>query len=312
MGIDANLSTFHGLDVVDFEAGEALPDLAQHAIRLALRYDGPFTDFSDLWGEFMSTEGAEDTEALVIGVWGDPEEGMPGSSDQAVPLIVASADRLPKLRALFFGDIASEESEISWIEQSDVSAFWGAFPQLEEFGIRGGQALQLGRIKHAALKTLRVEAGGLPRTVVHEIAAADLPALEHLEIWLGTPDYGGDSTPADLALILDGSRFPKLVTLALRNCAWADELAVAVAAAPILSRIERLDLSMGTLSDAGVDALVASPAMRGLKHLNMAFHYVSDAGLAKLAALGIDVNADDRQEPDTHRGEENRYVAVAE
>jgi hypothetical protein len=311
MTIHANLTDLHGYDVVDFEAGEPLPDPTRNAVRLAIRYGGPVSEFSELWAELMDSPGAEQTEALVIGNWGNPEDG-PTSSESAVALIVSSADRLGKLRALFFGDITSEENEISWIEQSDVSAFWGAFPNLQELGIRGGNHLQLGGIKHAALKTLKVEAGGLPRTVVHEIGSADLPALEHLEIWLGTENYGGDSRPQDLAAILDGKRFPKLVTLALRNCEWADDLAAAVATAPILDRIKRLDLSMGTLSDVGVDALVASPAVRGLQHINIEHHYVSDAGVAKLTALGIDVNAKDRKQPESYGGEEHRYVAVSE
>jgi hypothetical protein len=69
---------------------------------------------------------------------------------------------------------------------------------------------------------------------------------------------------------------------------------------------------LGTLSDVGVDALVASPAVRGLQHINIEHHYVSDAGIAKLAALGIEVNAKDRQQPDVHNGEEQRFVAVSE
>lgn len=311
MTISANLTRLGHYDVADFEAGEPLPDPARTAVRLAIRYEGEFSEFAELWEEFMDSSGVEQTEALVIGNWCAPDdEAQP--SEEAVALVVSSADRLAKLRALFFGDITSEECEISWIIQSDLSALWGAFPNLEELGVRGGNTLELGRIKHAALKTLKVEDGGLPRTVVHEIGAAELPALEHLEIWLGTPDYGGDSQPEDLAAILDGRRFPKLVTLALRNCQWADELAAAIATAPILARIKRLDLSMGTLSDVGIDALIASPALRGLQHINIEHHYASDAGIAKLAALGIEVNARDRQEPYVQNGAEDRYIAVSE
>jgi hypothetical protein len=311
MTIHENLTKLHGFDVVDFEAGEPLPDPAQTAVRLAMRYGGPFESFSDLWAEFIETDGVERTEALVIGNWADPDDGAT-PSEQAAALLVSSADRLPGLRALFFGDIVSEENEISWIEQSDLSALWGAFPRLEELGVRGGNRLQLGAIRHANLRTLKVEAGGLPRNVVREIGAADLPALEHLEVWLGTGGYGGDSRPEDLAGILDGRRFPKLVTLALRNCEWADELAATVATAPILSRVKRLDLSMGTLSDAGVDALVASPAVRALQHIDIEHHFVSEAGVAKLSALGIDVKAANRQKPDTYGGGEHRYIAVSE
>jgi len=308
MTISDNLSTFHGFEVVEYESGETTIDPSRMAVRLT--NDDEAEAFPDLWAEFIGSPGVEQIQALVIGSWANTYDG-PIPSDQAVALIVSDAVRLPKLRALFFGDMTSEECEISWIEQSDVSAFWGAFPNLEAFGIRGGTGLQLGAIRHAKLKSLTVEAGGLPRTVVHEIGQADLPQLEHLEIWFGEPNYGGDSEPADLARILDGSRFPKLTSLALRNCPWADQLAAAVARAPILDRIARLDLSLGTLGDAGVDALVASPAVRRLQHIDIHHHYVSDAGVARLKALGIDVNADERQEADS-RDPDRRYVAVSE
>ena len=54
-----------------------------------------------------------------------------------------------------------EESEISWIEQSDVSGIWNAYPELTHFQIRGGNGLSLGRIDHPNLDTLIVEAGAL-------------------------------------------------------------------------------------------------------------------------------------------------------
>jgi hypothetical protein len=309
MTISDNLSKFHGFDVIDFESGDMTVDPTRTAVRIKMGFEGESEDFADLWAEFINSPGVEQTQALVIGTWYSPDD--PSPSDPAVALIVSDAERLPKLRALFFGDITMEESEISWIQQSDVSAFWGAFPNLEVFGIRGGTNLQLGAIRHARLKSLVVEAGGLPRTVVQEIAQADLPALEHLEIWLGTENYGGDSGPDDLAPILDGGRFPKLTSLALRDCEWADQLAAAVARAPILDRIKRLDLSLGTLGDAGIDALVASPAVRRLQHLDIHHHYASEAGVAKLKALGISVNVDERIEPDGN-DPNFRYVAVSE
>jgi hypothetical protein len=305
------LERFHGYDVVDFKAGDPLPDPTRTAVRVKIGLDSPSELLSDRWAEFMNSDGVEKIEALVIGNWVYPDGDDPSSED-AVVLLVSSAERFPNLRALFFGDITPDEIKMTWIHQSDVSPFWGAFPHLREFGIRGGWDLELGTIRHAKLKTLKVEAAGVMPAVVHEIGAADLPELEHLEIWLGQSASGGHCRPHDLAGILDGQRFPKLATLALRDCEWADDLAVAVATAPILYRVKRLDISLGTLGDVGVDALVASPAVRRLQHINIAHHYVSDAGVAKLNALGIDVDASDRQEIDRYRGEEYRYVAVRE
>src|SRR5262249_6962679 len=192
MTISDNISTLHGFDVVDFESDQPPADPTRTAVRLRVEYDGEFEEFADLWAKFMSSPGVEETQALVIGNWANPDESGT-SSEQAVALIVSDAERLPKLRALFFGDITSEENEISWIQQSDVSAFWGAFLNLEVFGVRGGNGLQLGAIRHARLKALTVEAGGLPRTGGRGIGDAHPPGAEHPPIWFGPPGSRGRS-----------------------------------------------------------------------------------------------------------------------
>jgi hypothetical protein len=110
---------------------------------------------------------------------------------------VAARDHLPNLTAIFLGDIIIEENEISWINQSDVSPLFTAYPALEHFRVRGGNGLIVGSIRHERLKSLIIESGGLPAQVVRDVAAATLPALEHLELWLGTEEYGGDA-PIDV------------------------------------------------------------------------------------------------------------------
>lgn len=310
MGVGSNLDNFGGFPIVDFAAAAAVPDLAKTGLRLRLTYEDEGSTFTDLFAKFIATPGIEMLRALVIGQWSLYQEG--DTAERVVELLIGSKAHFPKLEALFIGDLTSEENEISWIEQTDVSAIWGAFPDLTAFGIRGGNGLSLGRVAHAKLKQLNVEAGGLPRGVVQDIGRADLPALEHLEVWLGTPEYGGDARAEDLAPILDGARFPRLTTLALRNCAWADVLAAAVVKSALLKRISVLDLSMGTLGDAGASLLAASPAVAKLKKLDIHHHYVSEDNVARLRALGIEVNDDDREEPDSWDGEEHRYVAVSE
>ncbi|CAL9657451.1 hypothetical protein SUDANB145_06836 [Streptomyces sp. enrichment culture] len=71
---------------------------------------------------------------------------------------------------------------------------------------------------------------GLPAAVVRGIAASELPALEHLDVWLGTSWYGADSEPVDVAPILEGSRLPRLRHLALRDSEIQGAIAVAAAA----------------------------------------------------------------------------------
>jgi hypothetical protein len=227
--------------------------------------------------------------------------------------LVAAHSELKSLEALFIGDIVGEESEISWIRQSDMSPLWNAYPNLLSFRVRGMDGLSLGALRHQKLRSLVVETGGLPRRVLEQVCRADLPDLEHLELWLGDDGYGWESSPDELQPILDGVRFPRLKYLGLRDSCVADEVAKLVAESPILDRIETLDLSLGTLGDEGALALAASAKLAKLKYLDIHHHYVSDGALAKLKVTGIRLNVDDRREPDDWGDEElHRYVAVSE
>lgn len=312
MTINEHVEEFAGKRVVDWQPGKPLPDPARFAPRLGIDYD----QYSE--GERVEQHlealardpRAAELEALVIGPW-DYESS--NDSSAIVAALAAAAPKLPRLVALFVGDIVMEEQEISWIQQSDVSPLLAAFPVLEELRVRGGTGLALSRPDHARLRKLVIESGGLPREVVQAVARADLPALRHLELWLGSDNYGGDATAADVAPILEGKRLPSLRTLALRDSEKADEIAAAVARAPILSRVRTLDLSLGTLSDEGAKHLVESPAVAALEKLDLHRHYVSPEVQARLAALRpvqVDLAegllGTDDDDPDY------RYCAVAE
>jgi hypothetical protein len=280
--------------------------------RPAAQQPPPGTDpsWTGKLARFLDDPEARHVTGLVVGSWG--WQITDSDTSVLVEPLVAARDRLPALRTLFLCDVTSEECEISWIHQSDISALFAAYPELEHFGVRGSENLSLGSLRHLRLKSLVIQSGGLPANVVREVAAAELPELEHLELWLGEEHYGGDSTVADLAPILTGSRFPKLRYLGLRDAEHADEIAAAAATALLTERIRVLDLSLGTLGDQGAMALLASPAVARLEKLDIHHHYCSEAMVEKLKALGIEVDAGDRKEPDKYRGERHRYVAVGE
>jgi predicted DNA-binding WGR domain protein len=265
---------------------------------------------TDNLAAFLAEPAAASAQGLVIGSWGgfDSEEQ---NSAPIVEALVAARDKLPNLRHLFLGDIVTEENEVSWIQQSDVSPLFEAYPRLEEFRVRGSNALSFGTLKHKNLKTLAVETGGLPVRVLREICAAKLPALEHLELWLGEENYGWDGTVEDLQPLLSGKLFPKLRYLGLRDSAIADQVAAAVARAPVLKKVRVLDLSLGNLSDEGARALLASPAVAKLEKLDIHHHFVSDEVVAQLKALGIEVDAGDHKEP-WDFDPDYRYIAVGE
>jgi hypothetical protein len=152
----------------------------------------------------------------------------------------------------------------------------------------------------------------LGAAVTRAAIGADLPTLEHLELWLGTPEYGGDTAIADLEPLLSGTRFPSLRYLGLRDSAIADQIAFAIAQSPVLDRIRVLDLSLGTLGDEGAAALLASPLVARLEKLDIHHHYCSDETVARLRQLGIEVDVSEQEEADEDDGSTWRYVAVGE
>jgi hypothetical protein len=235
--------------------------------------------------------------SLIIGAWTGSCEG--GDSKELVALLAKSAPKLPGLRHLFLGEMVVEECEISWINQSDVSPLLTAFPKLESFRVRGGSGLSFSRIKHESLRELAVETGGLSRGTIREIILCDFPALEHLELLLGEANYGFDGGVEDLQSLLTGRLFPKLTWLGLMNSEIANEIAAVIVNAPLVSRLETLDLSLGNLDGEGVQSLHGLAAYPNLKTLNISHHYAEEADVAALKkVLKCQIIAEDKQEPE--------------
>lgn len=300
-------SEWMGYPVRAFNPDEAVSDYKNTLHRLAVDWDANHT-LVDLLAIFLKNPASADTPAIVIGTFGESDT----EPSPVIEAIVAARDRLPNLKGIFVGDIISEENEISWIQQADLSSLFLAFPNLEHFRCRGGNGLVLGRISHANLRSLVVEAGGLSRTVVRDILSSSLPALEHLEIWLGTDDYGWDGSLEDFQPLFESQLFPSLKYLGLRNSIISDELAAAWAVTQALPGLSTLDLSMGTLSDEGAAHLLASPNSKTLTGLDLHHHYLSEGMMARLRETFPFVNLDDVKVAEEWDGEEQRYVAVSE
>ncbi|MFI6846504.1 STM4015 family protein [Kitasatospora sp. NBC_00085] len=317
MTVGKHIEQFHGLPVLDFvpavEQGAALPDAAAVAWKIGIEYDSP-KSFVEQWQHFLGTVDTERVTAVVVGEWS--HEG-PESFAEPLTAILAAAGRLPALRALFLGDLTYEECEISWIDMVDVTPVLTTFPLLEELVVRGaagdmveGDGLSLKPVRHERLRALRFESGGLPAAVLRAVADSELPALERLEFWLGVENYGGDSTLEDLAPFLDGSRFPALRHLGLQDSERQDDIAAAVAHAPVVARLESLSLSMGVLTDQGATALLEGQPLTHLKALDLHHHYLTEAMQQRLrqALPGVATDLSEAGKPD----DQWRYVAVAE
>lgn len=309
--ISENTTNWLGLPVQLFHAERSVQGVTDYSgtiYRLALDWDAS-VDFPTLFSRFLANPACAQTPAIIIGQYHGDDSGR--GSEEVVQLLVSARERLPNLRGIFIGDMISEENEISWIVQSDVSPLPAAYPNLEHLRLRGTQDLSLGgRLVHEKLKSLVIESGGLPPRLLHEIAASRLPELEHLELWLGTPNYGGDATVEDVRPFLNGGLFPKLKRLGLRDSEIADQLAAALNGAAILSQLDAVDLSLGTLTDQGGQALLDNAALRRLQRVDLHRHFLSEEMMAGLRRAFPGVNLDDPQgsgaDPD------DRYVAVSE
>lgn len=313
--------TFHGLPVHTLPLSEAsgagaLPATGTVAWRLDCMADE--LEFEEAWRRFLSTVDPGQVRALLIGPWWD-EDYVPFTP--VVEAIASDAHRFPALRAVFLGDVDSEECQISWLEMCDITPVLEALPSLEELAVRGcgymepEEHLRLRPVRHEALTTLRVESGGLPAHFVRAVGASDLPALEHLELWFGVSWYGGDATVPDLAPVLSGAGLPSLRHLGLQNSEIQDEIAAAVASAPVVARLDSLALSLGTLGDAGARALVEGQPLTHLSALDLRHHYVSAPLVSRIRDLceqaGVRVDLDEAEDRDAG-DDEARYVAVSE
>ncbi|WP_062433118.1 STM4015 family protein [Herbidospora daliensis] len=266
--------------------------------------DGDVLDGLD---SFFADAGTGKVSSIGIAEWPEMYEE---SSQAIVEKLAANAHLLPGLRGLSLGHVDPELCEISWIQLSDLTPLLTAFPGLERLDLRGSDGLALTPLRHESLRVLRVECGGLQSSFVRSVAACDLPALEHLELWLGVERYGGNTSVVDLAPILAGDRLPALKHLGLQDSEIQDEIAAAVASAPVVARLDELDLSMGMLTDVGAEALLDGQPLSHLRLLDLHHNFLSEAMAERVekALPGVDVKLHDRHAPRDDRF----YVAVSE
>ena len=321
---DEYRSEFAGLPVVDFPfrladpLPEVEPDAVAWRVRLQISMPGEnYEDFTERFTAFLAQVDVSRVRALIIGMTTYMEQF---DSDLGVRLLVEHAAAFPSLRAIFLGEVVTTDAEVSWLNHVDLMPVLESYPLLEQFHVRGGEDdwnpdLHAVRpFKHEALRTLVFESGGLSPATVRAIGESELPAIEHLEFYLGDEAYGGGTTVEELAWLFDGERFPALRHLGLRDAPNADEIAAALAHAPVVARLTTLDLSLGALGDEGAAALLAGQPLSHLRKLDLHHHFLSDEMTHRLRDTlpGVDLDLGARQEPESWGDEQGRYIAVSE
>ena len=308
MTISDSTTTFHNKKVVQHDPDGALDPSPGIVYRLSLAYDDK-RKMPELIDGFMAKADKATLAALIIGMWGDPYES---GADDVIAALASHAPQLPQLRALFIGDMTYEECEISWIVQGSYKPLLDAFPQLEELRIRGGNDLIIEPFSHQNLRKFTIESGGLDEKIARALADSHMPKLEHLELWLGTDEYGFSGDVTLYQQVLERLSTPALRYLGLRDAQIADDLAAWLANEPRLATVKTLDLSLGTIGDVGAEALLQGSQLRNLTRLDLSHHYISEANQEKLRALPFEVVLDDPQEDDEDDGDVYRYVSVGE
>ncbi|WP_158222619.1 STM4015 family protein [Rhodopirellula sp. MGV] len=301
-----NAKTFIGKRIADYDPNKKPTAGGKTVYRF--RSDWDSQDCVPNLKHFLETDAAREAVGIVIGNWTGDDTGTDPS--EVIELLCQNSKRLAALKAIYLGDIISEECEMSWIQQSDIGPLLKAFPNLELLRTRGGENLKIGHLKHDNLRGLICESGGLRAEVVRQIGRSKFPALEHLELWLGTDEYGGDSSVEDLQPILSGDLFPQLKYLGLRNCDFVDDIAAVIVNSPLIQRIETLDLSLGVLTDEGGRALLSLPTDGTLQHVNLHFNYMTNDVIKELKKLPLKMDLSKPSHMD--QDDEWRFVAVGE
>ena len=332
MSFGTHLEEFAGLPVRDFRSqdGKSAQQVEPDQVAWRLRadtsrerrrasnidWDG---DLAALYEAFVQQVDPTRVVAIVTGM---PYFADAYEAQYQVAHLLKHAASWPNLRAIFLGDVVVEESDVAYMQLCDPTPLLEAFPQLEELRLRGsfsswrGPQIPFAPFRHNALRTLVFESGGLSGEAIRAVGRSEIPELEHIEFYFGDPEYGGDGQVRDVDWLLEGDRFPKLRHLGLRDSPLQDEIAAAVAHAPVVARLASLDLSLGTLGDEGASALLAGQPLTHLKKLDLHHHFMSDAMMERLreALPEVDLDVSDQEEPEEWDEDEppQRYIAVSE
>ena len=326
MSFERHLTEFAGLPVRDFTAGngsavQVEPDAVAWRLRAytGYAYEQDYeldweAEFGGLLEAFLAQV---DTSRVVAIVTGVASYGEAYDSERAARFLIEQSASFPNLRAIFHGDVIREDSDVAYMTQIDPTPLLAAYPDLEALHMRGSFDTWQGQIpfaplSHSALRTLVFESGGLAPEAIRAVCESDLPRLEHLEFYFGEPHYGGGATPDDIARLLGGGIFPALRHLGLRDAPNQDEIAAAIAHAPIVARLESIDLSLGTLGDEGAAALLGGQPLNHLAKLDLHHHYLSSEMTQRLTEVLTGVEVDLSDQYGLTEWDPNRYIAISE
>lgn len=230
---------------------------------------------------------------------GDPNE------DNLQNLIDALAKNAPPtVRKLSFGDnvVPADLIDVS------LAKLWKGVPNLKTLEIETGE-FEVGKMEAPSLERAIFITGGLSKSCGKGIATAVMPKIKHLEIYYGTDEYGGECSLSEVQPLLNRTDLTNLTYLGLKNSEFADEIASAMKGAKVLKTLKTLDLSLGTMTDAGAEALAAAKdSLAHLEVLDLTRNFLSAKGIKAVKGLCKKVITSEQEDSD----DDYRYVAISE
>ncbi|MEO6771779.1 MAG: WGR domain-containing protein [Kofleriaceae bacterium] len=235
---------------------------------------------------------------------GDPSEG---NLQDIIDLLSKKAPATT--RKLTFGD---NVDQVSWHHTGNLGKLWKAVPHLRVLEIETGE-FDVGAMDAPELERAIFITGGLSKACGKNLAKAHMPKIQHLEIYYGDDNYGGDCSVKEVKPLLDRTDLPELAYLGLKNSMFSNDIAKAIGGAKILAGLETLDLSLGTMTDEGAEALAAAKgSLAHLECLDLTRNYLTKKGVAAVKGLCKKVVTDQQQEADDDGGDMHYYVSIAE
>ena len=174
-----------------------------------------------------------------------------GTQKEVVEQIAAA--RPGVLRRLQLGDAAYGIAQIG-----RVDALWPA--QMRELVLEGDVAL--GQVVAPALRVLRLWPMPMRKKLARELIEATWPQLESLQLHLG---QAHEHVMREIVTLIHRSDMPALVHLGLVAYSRAETILEELSRAPLLARLETLDLRHGRISDRGLRPLLTNAA--AFRHL---------------------------------------------
>lgn len=230
---------------------------------------------------------------------------------QRLHVVLTAGGVRPTLRKLAFVTNEGEEM-LSWTEAGELAGTATLFPNLEELEVHAG-SYQLTAPHFPRLQRLTLRTCGMTAENLEAIAAADWPALERLELWVGSASYGVRVTAEQFEPLLQSTRLPRLRSLALCNCELTDTLCASVLASPLLPGLESLSLAKGTMTEAGALLLIdGAQRLRHLELLDVDDNYLSDEIVARLQHVLPQTRSTEQRTPEEYDGQLHRYASVGE